>query len=487
MEGTNRRKMTEEKYLIGLDLGTSAVKGVLMSANGAVIAKEKAQTDYITGEGGIIEFDAEAFYLLTADVIRCLAKALPQGASLAGLSMVTASGNLLLADNFGKPIINAVSWMDTRAEDEAQTVFGGLNTAEIHQITGWPFLNIFPLAQLCWLKCHRPEMLQQAEKICMSTDYINFRLTGEWGIDPSTATTFYLQDQKTAAWHRPYLEKLGIPVGKLPPIGESGTVLGRITPAAAAQTGLPAGTPVVLGSFDHPGAARGSGVFDEGQLLLSCGTSWVGFYPLRDRDTAVRQELLTDPFLQKEGLWGAMFSLGGISNYVEKYICGYLSASPERYREFDRLAASSRTGANGLLINPLRYNGRDELSNQSKADIARAVMEGTVFLLRERIERLKNAGMRADTVNMVGGPSETATWPQIIADVLGSMVSVVNGSCAGAVGAAIFAGLGTGIYKSERDAFNKMDFEKRVIIPDIQAHEDYDRIYCRFADRYLRC
>ena len=381
--------------------------------------------------------------------------------------------------------MNAISWMDTRAEDEARTVFGELlNPAEIHQITGWPFINMFPIAHLAWLKCRQPELLRNAAKICMSTDYINFKLTGVWGIDSSTATTSYMQDQRKAEWHLPYLEKLGIPADKLPPIRISGTVLGRITPQAATQTGLSAGTPVVLGSFDHPGAARGSGVFDEGQLLLSCGTSWVGFYPLKDRDLAVSQRLLIDPFLRDEGLWGVMLSLKAISNYVEQYLCRYISDSPEKYKEFDSLAASAPIGANGLLINTMQYEELDELNRRPKADIARAVMEGTAYLLRMRIEQLQQAGMRVDTVSMVGGPSETYPWPQIIADVLGRRVTIVNGSCAGAVGAAVLAGIGAGLYANEREAYAGMNFEKRVLNPDKKAHEEYTRIYNIFIARY---
>jgi len=477
--------MTDEKYLIGLDLGTSAVKGVLMSAKGAVVAKEKAQTIYKTAEGGSTEFDAEVFYSLVAGVIHNLAKALPEGAAVAGLSMVTASGNTVLLDGADKPLMNAISWMDTRAKDEAQTVFGEmLNPSEIHQITGWPFINMFPIVHLAWLKCHQPEVLRNAAKICMSTDYVNFRLTGEWGIDSSTATTSYLQDQKKAEWYLLYLEKLGIPVGKLPQIMKSGTVLGRITRQAAAETGLPAGTPVVLGSFDHPGAARGSGVFDEGQLLLSCGTSWVGFYPLKDRDLAASQSLLIDPFLREEGLWGVMLSLKAISNYVDKYLSRYISDSPEKYKEFDSLAASAPIGANGLLINTMQFEEPDELNCRPKADIARSIMEGTAYLLRMRIEQLQQAGMRVDAVTMVGGPSETYPWPQIIADVLGRRVSVVNGSCAGAVGAAVLAGIGAGHYADERDAYSGMDFEKRVLTPDKKAHEEYTHIYNIFIARY---
>jgi len=477
--------MAGEEYLIGLDLGTSGVKGVLMSAKGAVVAKEKAPVRYKTAAGGIVTFDAQAFYSLIAGVIRNLAKALPDAAAVAALSMVTASGNTVLLDGGNKPLTDGVSWMDTRARDEARAVFGELlDSAEIHRVTGWPFINMFPMVHLAWLKCNRPELLRKAAKIGMSTDYVHLRLTGEWGIDPSTATTSYLLDQKAGGWYRPYLDKLGIGQGKLPPVYESGTVLGRITPQAAAETGLPAGTPVVLGSFEHPGAARGSGVLDEGQLLLSCGTSWVGFYPFKNRELAVGRQLLVDPFLRQEGLWGVMLSLKAVSNEVERYLCRYISAAPDKYGEFDRLAAIAPVGANGLLINTMEYEETDQLDTRPKTDIARAVMEGTAFLLRMRVEQLRQAGMRTETIHMVGGPSETRPWPQIIADVLGRPVAIVNGSCAGAVGAAVLAAIGAGIFADERDACRRMAFEQCVLMPDKETREAYDRIFGRFKAKY---
>jgi len=473
-----------ENYLIGLDLGTSAVKGVLMSSKGVILAKERAQTRYLTSDNGFIEFDAEEFYMLAAGVIQKLVKTLPRGVAVAGLSMASASGNTVLADGEGNPLMNAISWMDKRVINETETIFGRMISRDIHEITGWPYINMFPLAHLCWLKCHNPELLQKAAKVCMSTDYINFRLTGEWGIDSSTATTSYLQCQQSAAWYMPYLERLGIPEAKLPPIRKTGTVLGHITPEASAVTGLSLGTPVVLGAFDHPCAARGSGVLDEGQMLLSCGTSWVGFFPLKNREMAVRQALLIDPFLQKEGLWGAMFSLGGVANYIDKYIRRYISGSPGRYIEFDRLASSSKAGAGGLLVNTMRYEETDELNNRPKEDIARAIMEGTVYLLRMRMEQLRNAGMRAESIKMVGGPSETAPWPQVAADILGTELEIVNGSCAGAVGAAIIAGIGAGLFTGEWDARNRMNFEKRFLAPDKKIHEEYNRYYEQFVEKY---
>ncbi|NLB40953.1 MAG: hypothetical protein GX815_01580, partial [Clostridiales bacterium] len=343
-----------------------------------------------------------------------------------------------------------------------------------------PFNRMFPLSHLSWLKCHKPALLEKAHFICMTTDYVNYRLTGNWGIDPSTATTFYLQDQVNGKWYLPYLNLLGIPTSKLPPILPSSTVLGTITEEAAKKTGLLQGTPVVLGAFDHPCAARGSGVFHEGQMLISCGTSWVGFYPVKNRQIAIQQNMLIDPFLNPNGEWGAMFSLAAIGESVDKLVRRYISDEADRYIEFDRLSAMARSGANGLFINPLSVQPIPNIDKFAKEDIARAIMEGTVYLLKVKADNLCEVGINATSAVMVGGPSETYPWPQILSDIMGMQLSVINGSCAGAVGAAVLAGIGVGIFENEKDAFNKLDFEEKTISPNQSLHMEYERLYQQF-------
>jgi len=478
-DGTHR----ERSCLIGLDIGTSAIKGVLMSAEGTIVSREQSATAYQRLDGGAVQFDVRELYRLTVDVIRRLASALPPGGAIAGLSIASASGNTMLADAQGEPTIPAFSWMDQRVRGEMERVFGKLDADEVHEMTGWPLLEAFPLAHLAWLRCHAPKLLDASTVICMSTDYIHFKLTGKWHIDRSTATTFYLQDQQAAKWHLPYLQKLGIPEGKLPAIRSTGDVIGRIASSAAADTGLACGTPVVLGAFDHPCAARGAGIVEEGQLLISCGTSWVGFMPLKDRHRSVSLRMLTDPFLQPSGPWGAMFSLPAIAASVDGYIRKYIADGPDRYREFDRLAASVSPGADGLVINPSVEDDLDTRERAEKAQIARALMEGTAFLLKAQIDKLEAAGMRFSAATMVGGPSETFPWPQIVADVLGMDIRTVNGSCAGAAGAAIIAGIGAGLYTDERDALTQSVFPELVRKPAAQTAAIYQIRYRQFMNK----
>jgi xylulokinase len=239
----------------------------------------------------------------------------------------------------------------------------------------------------------------------------------------------------------------------------------------------------MLGSFDHPCAARGSGVLVEGQMLISCGTSWVGFYPVNNRQKAIREKMLVDTFLQPEGTWGAIFSLPAIATAVDKYICRYISDTRNRYYEFDRLSASANPGAGGLFINPLQEDETSKLCLSTRANIARAIMEGTAYLLKYQMEQLEKSDIQASSVVMAGGPSETFPWPQILCDILGMELSVYNGSCAGAVGAAILAGIGTGLYTDVNSAFSKTSIAKVTWIPDKAAVDVYKETYRAFKSR----
>ncbi len=442
-----------EKYLIGLDLGTSACKGSLLSESGAWVAEAKEATVYTYGGNGEVTFDADDFYKIVARVIRMLVSSLPEGGEIVGIGMASASGNTLLVDEAGKPLTPVFSWLDKRDAGEMEEVFGTPDENAIYRTCGWPYIPSFPLAHLAWLKVHQPELLKNASGIRMSTDYLLFRLTGCWGMDPSTATTFYLRDQVSGKWNHALLDPLGIREEQLPPVYPTGTLLGRVTAKASEETGLPEGCAVVLGAFDHHLAALGAGVTKEGQLLLSCGTSWVCFLPLCDREKVLEQNLLCDPFLSSaNGPWAGMFSLESVAVKIDGMVKKWISSDEDALKTFDTLARSAAPGADGLRIDPTKDLERD-FSGYEKKNIARALMEGTAYLLASEVKRLAGEGIQVSSAIMVGGPSKSDPWPGIVTDMLGIPVDTVYGVCAGAVGAATLAGIATRLYPSLEDAY----------------------------------
>lgn len=435
-------------YLIGLDLGTSAIKGVLTDAHGTVLAEAGADTRFLHPRDGWVEVEAERHYRNVRGVIRELAAAAP--GEVAGLAMAAASGNALLADADGAPLTNIVNWMDRRAEQEPPAALAGLTVAEVMRITGWPCVSSFPLAQLAWRREHEPALYRKAGHYGMDTDWLLYRLTGKWMMDHSTATTFHLQDQLSGAYHEPFLRRLDIAPSKLSALTDSGAAIGRLTAQAASDTGLSRETIVAAGCFDHPAAARAAGVMLPGQLMLSCGTSWVGFTPYPSRQRILDANLLCDPFLSaRQGPWGGMFSVPGIGRTIEWYVDHVIApGASDRMRVFNAAAAEARPGADGLTID-LRLPPQAVAADRK--NVSRAVMEGAARLLNEKITELRAHGFRYDRAVMVGGPASSPIWPTIVAEITGIDVAV-GGRSAGAQGAAILAGIGAGVYRDERDA-----------------------------------
>ncbi len=479
--GSDKTELLKSKeYLIGLDLGSSMIKGVLMSTDGQIYSTAREPMSYDTKVNGSVEFNANDFYNKSAGIMRQLVTHLPDGEKIIAISMASASGNTLLTDAKGNPIIQAISWMDHRADDEFYRIFGEQDNKEIYSKVGWPYEGGFPLAHLSWLKFNKPDLFEQASYISMSTEFINFRLTGKWGIDTSTATPFYLQDQLNACWNSESLDRLGFTECKLPGIQNSGTILGKVTQQAANETGLAVGTLVVLGSFDHPSAARSSGVLDEGQMLLSCGTSWVGLFPIHDRDKIIKWDMLADPFLHPNGPWAGMYSLPSISENIEKSIQHYISHEPSKYKEFDKLVASCYAEKIGLFIDPLEQDNHIVNDGIEKNLIAKAIMEGPVLHVKGWINAMKRRGIPISSAVMVGGPSESEIWPQIVSDVLQIPVSTQNGAFSGAIGAAILAGIGAGIYTDSTEAYNNMRFNRRVWNPDRNLANYYKELFVKY-------
>jgi len=400
------------KVFIGIDLGTSAIKGALIAENGKKIALGKRTTSFLFPQKGFVELSPEALYANFVSLLTELSSKVPKGDTIAAVSMSAASGNVTLMDRDGEPVHNIISWLDGRAMGKTAEILPGFDPSSVYRVVGWPWVEDFPLAHLAWLKKYEPDVLRKASRIGMNSDWLLSRLTGCFAMDPSTATTFYFQDQLSRTWYKPHMDLIGIDKEALPELKDSGSIMGTITAQASHDTGIPEGVPVVLGSFDHPSAARGTGVFSEGTMLLSCGTSWVGFYPFASREAGLKQFLLIDPFKTPDGPWGMMFSIAQVGKNIDYYVdtfLGPLSKGTGRYALFDGAAAGVAEGSHGLFINPVmdgfEEHIKDIFAQHQHGEVSRAIMEGTVYEFRQRMESLQKAGFRSERAVMVGGPS----------------------------------------------------------------------------------
>jgi len=440
------RTSDSDPCFIGLDIGTSALKGVLTDACGKVLAEARAENCLLHPQEGWVELDPETHYRNICGIIRKLTANSP--GEVTGLAMAAASGNTLLADTAGVPLTNIINWMDSRAAQQPPKALDGLTSEKVAQITGWPCVTSFPLAHLAWLHENKSSLCATASHVGMDTDWLLYRLTGQWQMDHSTATTFRLQDQVSGSYHTPFLERIDVAPEKLSRLVPSGKVVGSLTARALHDTGLSERTLVVTGCFDHPAAARASGVVEEGQLMLSCGTSWVGFMPHSDRKALVEAQLLCDPFLSRNGgPWGGMFSVPQIGHTIDWYVEHVIAPGEkvsERMRAFDSLASQADSGADGVIID---LREPPQPIDADRANVSRAVMEGAARLLNEKMSGLARYGFHYHRAVMVGGPSRSPVWPGIVAEITGLELTPGDRS-AGARGAAMLAAEGCSEYCS---------------------------------------
>ena len=387
---------------IGLDLGTGAVKGVCWNSAKGILKKISERVAFEHPAPDWIEIDPETY---RKQIFRIIAE-LAQGADgpVDGIAFAAASGNTMLCDRTGTPRTKIISWLDTRLKDWLPP-----EEWQVRPTTGWPRIPTFTLMHLEYFRRTAPGLLADSQ-ISMNNDYLTWELCGNHTLDSSNAAPFYLWDQAKQC-PAPYLDHYGIKPSQLPAIVKPGTPAGCLKKTYCLGN-LTEKTVIAAGSFDHPAGARAAGVLEPGSMLLSCGTSWVGFYPVPRRDDVPMNELCDTFRSGSGGCWGAMFSLAKVGVEVEDFICGRYGNRPRRYEEFNSEAEKAGSPAHEMMLSVIRR-------------------------FKERFDR--HAGVKR--IVLSGGPSEGKTWPKLIEECLKVEVEISPyHSYTGAVGAAQLAG-----------------------------------------------
>jgi xylulokinase len=426
-------RMEIKKYFIGLDTGSSNIKGILTDNSGSIIASATVPCEYSYPQVDMVEFNIEIFYGLICKIIKELASRV--SGPITSICISGATGNTLLLDKDLLPLYPAISWMDRRQVDPIFT------KEEVHPVVGWPGFDRFPLGHLTWFKQQYPDILNKTHRCCMSNDYITYRLTGNFLIDHSTATTFFLQNQTEGKWHIPFLEKLGLKKNMLSDLYPVGTEAGTLTEKASEDLGLGRDTTVVLGSFDHPAAALGSKITKESDLLLSCGTSWVGFIPMSDRNHALKQDMLIDTWKKDEGLWGGMFSFTQFGETIGKWVQVIVPKDSQKpFAVFtDYASKCSKLDCINIDLEGDFSDQVNYLVNHSVLVLARSVMESAALLLANRLKGIEKNGAEIKNIVLVGGLADNALWREIISEACGAEIKTGHSAYAGALGSALIA------------------------------------------------
>lgn len=313
---------------IGLDLGTSNLKGVLVRGN-TIVAREVRSNSFLYPEEGHVEIDPERYFASVYDLVGALAA--KSHGPVKGIAGCAASGNTLLMDEDARSCSNIISWLDQRKVQRPDFA-----PDRIHEIVGWPLINTFPLVHL---QDFKEKGMLKGKHIGMSNDYVWKRLTGNHVLDYSSGTPFYLIDQKRKCYCKEILSSYGITEEQLPRLAESSSCIGTLLPEYR-QGNLTEETTVFCGSFDHPAAARAVNLLKEDEILLSCGSSWVVFEALEKRE--VLPGTLTDPYLSGSGgPWGRMRSLAKAGLDLEEFICSTFGNTPRRYELLQQNAERS--------------------------------------------------------------------------------------------------------------------------------------------------
>jgi xylulokinase len=473
--------------LLGLDVGTTATKALLMNVEGEVIASASYGYGLITPREDWVEQDPEELWRGVVAVCREVMKLMKSQDRVLALSISAQGGTTIPVDAHFRPVGNAISWMDHRAHEQSQQVRENTGEDRIYRVTGWQLGSGLPLLHISWLRQTDPENFASARYFLFVNDFIIHRLTGELCMDPSDAGITQLYNIAEGRWDEDMLETAGIRQDQLSPVQNSGVAVGSLTAEASRETGLPSSVLVVNGAHDQYCAALGVGVLKPGDVMLSCGTAWVILGTLGQLKLDPEKRLSISPHVIPNR-WGALKSLGGVGACMEWFLrnlWGCAATGSEIYAELNKAADRVPAGSKGLIFLPSSGGyGRGTRGafmgltlSHSREDMARAVMEGIVFELRWTMENVREAGLESRELRMVGGAAASPVWPRIVADITHLPVAIPSTTEAASCGAAILAGAGSGVFDSPEVGYRSMMGTERLLEPDESAGRRYDELY----------
>lgn len=491
-----------EGYLLGIDVGTTSTKAVLYDPGaGRVVAVASRPTPTHHPRPDRTEFPpAEVWRAIVESVREATAGRATDVRAVSAASMAEAG---TLVDRAGRCLYPIIAWHDPRTEPQAARWAERPGPRRVFEITGQTIQAKFSLNKLLWLREHAPEAFRAAHRWLCVEDFALWKLAGVYATDYSIASRTLAFDQRSLGWSDEMLGLARLPTDLFPTAHPSGTAVGQVTPEAAAETGLPAGAAVVTGGHDHLCGSLAAGIVGPGALLDSMGTAEGGLLLAESFDPDER--LFRSGYAHYAhvipGSYVVLFGLtasGGLLEWLVRQICPDAGESAEaRARAFaGALEAAGRVppGADGVFWLP-HLSGvgspwEDERSRAAvvgltgahgRGHLARALLEGLSYWLRENLDALGEIVAVPQPgdgeITAIGGGTRAALWMQIKADVTGRRVRVVEVPEAAALGAALLAGVGAGIFASAAEAAASVARTATTYHPDPARSAAYDRYY----------
>jgi len=455
--------------LLGIDVGTTGSKALLVGADGAV--KASATTEYpmsIPQPLWAEQNPADWWAATVASVRRVLDEAGVQPRQVGGVGLTGQMHGLVLLDAQGQVLRPCIMWNDQRTAAQCAAITARVGAEAVLRLTGNPVLPGFTAPKIVWVREHEPEVYARAARVLLPKDYVRYRLTGGFFSEVSDASGTSLFDVARRRWSAEMLEALEVPREWLPEVTESPVVSARVSARAARETGLLEGTPVVGGGGDQAAQAVGTGIVAEGVVSATLGTSGVVF-AASDAYRVEPQGRLHAFCHAVPGTWhlmGVMLSAGGSFRWYRDAL-GDLERAQARqagrdpYDLLTEAAAGVPAGSEGLLFLPYLSGERTPYPDphargvffgltlrHTKAHMTRAVLEGVSYGLRDSLELMRALGLSIEQVRASGGGARSPLWRQMLADVFDTPIVTVDVTEGAAFGAALLAGVGAGVYAS---------------------------------------
>ncbi len=489
--------MTSPRALavLGLDIGTSGVKALLVDASGAVLGSSVTPLTIATPHPGWAEQDPEAWWDAAVTSTRRVLAEHPD-ITVAGVGLSGQMHSSVFLDRDGRVIRPALLWCDGRTTAECAEITqhaGG--EAQLRTWVNNPALEGFTLPKILWLRNHEPAAYARLATVLLAKDFIRFRLTGVQSTEPSDASGTLLFDPSGMEWSAPLLASTRLPRSLLPDVHGSAEIHGRVSAAAAAVTGIQQGTPVVGGGADNACGAAGVGALAPGDAVSSWGTSGTVLAPTTQPlvDPGLRAHTFCHVAPDTWYLMGVVLSAGGAFDWFQEHFARELHDRHDAMPQLDAEAAAIPAGADGVLFLPYlqgeRTPHRDATLRgaflglslaHTRAHLTRAVLEGVCFALPDALHVLHEVGISPQHMLLTGGGAKSALIRRLQSEIFALPVTTVNREEGPAYGAAMLASVGVGMYASLGAAAAAMLVRSPLQHPDPQAVQAYREPCARF-------
>jgi len=481
-------------YVIGVDLGTSAVKTVLVDRSGNVVAEHSESYPLSQPKPGYSEQRPEDWVDKTLLSLRLLLEESKISASeVEGLSFSGQMHGLVLVDGSGAVLRPAILWNDTRTTAQCRRIEDTLQE-KLLGIARNRALEGFTLPKILWVQENEPELLKQTALFLLPKDYVRYRLTGEYAMDYSDAAGTLLLDVAAKSWSTDILDAFELPHSICPPLVESFDLCGTLLPEIARESGLLPETKVFAGGADNACGAIGAGILSEGQTMCSIGTSGVvlSYEERREVDFEGKVHFFNHSEKDAYYIMGVTLAAGYSLTWFKDTFAPDVS--------FDELLSGIGdipAGSGGLLFTPYIVGER---TPHPDADIrgsfigmdaghklphfARSVLEGITFSLRESIDILRASGKRIDRVISIGGGAKNEDWLQMQADVFNAEIVKLESEQGPAMGAAMLAAYGSGWFPSLQACAKEFLREARTYAPNPDTAQQYEKLFGLYQTVY---